>query len=102
MKVTLLGIYDRGNIAKERLHFRAESDLDLAFFVVLDSLWINATQVQAGYRTAYWFPPHAVKRSENVVLYTRSGNETIEPHTDGAVYHFLFRGSGAAIYVNPT
>jgi hypothetical protein len=102
MKVTLLGLYDRGVIANERVHFRAEDDLDLAFFVVLDSLWVDSSKVQAGFRTGYWFPPRTIKKGEHVVLYTRSGTPNTEPHTDGATYHFVFRGQGNPIYTNTT
>jgi hypothetical protein len=100
MKVTLLGLHDRGVIDKERVHFRADVDIDLSFFVVLDSFWVDAKSVQAGYRTGHWFAPRTIKKSEHVVLYTRSGNENTEPHTDGNTYHFLFRGCGNAIYAN--
>jgi len=102
MKFTLLGLYDRGVLSKERVHFRADIDLDLSFFMVLDSFWLGVNQVQAGYRAGYWFPPHAVKRYQHVVLYTRPGNPTIETHSDGSTYHFLFRGSSAAIYTTPS
>jgi hypothetical protein len=101
MKVTLLGVYDRGVISKERVHFRADVDLNLSFFIVLDSFWIDATNVQAGYRAGYWFAPHSVKKSENVVLYTRAGTPSTEEHSDGATYHFVFRGNTEAAYTTP-
>jgi hypothetical protein len=102
MKVTLLGLYDRGVIAKERVHFRAEVDLDLSFFIILDSFWVDQTRVQAGDRLVHWFAPRAIKRGEHVVLYTRAGNPSTEPRTDGSTYHFVFRGQGNAVYLSPS
>jgi hypothetical protein len=101
MKISLLGLYDRGVIDKERVHLRAEVDLDLSFFVVLDSLWVDQTKVYAGDRMAHWFAPRAIQRNEHVVLYTRAGNPTTEPHTDGSTYHFVFRGQGTPVYLTP-
>jgi hypothetical protein len=36
MKFALMGIYDRGNLQMERLHFKLLADFDLRFFVVIE------------------------------------------------------------------
>ena len=48
MKISVAGIYDRGDLNKERLHFRADTDLDLSFFVLFDTQLLAAGQVSAG------------------------------------------------------
>jgi hypothetical protein len=90
MKVALVGLYDRGVLDKERVHFRATSDLDLSFFVVLDSIYVSPTTIQPWNRFGYWFSPQPVKTGENIVLYTRTGKNSTETRTEG-IYHFLFR-----------
>lgn len=113
MKVSWVGIYDRGKIASERAHFRATVDFDLQFVVVLDSertlklpppappsplegLLLppvaSPDTVQAGNKDCFWFPALRVKTGENVVLYTRGGTANTETRADGQVYHFFFRG----------
>ena len=101
MKITLLGLYDRGILSNERVHFRAEEDLNLSFFMVLDSFWADATQVQAGYRAGFWFRPQTIKNSQHVVVYSRAGSPSTETHSDGATYNFICRGSSAPIYSDP-
>jgi hypothetical protein len=101
MKISVAGIYDRGNLDKERVHFRADTDLDLSYFVLLDTMWINDTQVAAGSHGAFWFAPQQIPRGHHVVVYTRVGTPNVETRDDGSVYHFVFRGLGYPQYVSP-
>lgn len=107
MKATWLGIYDRGNIATERIHFRALVDIDLQFYAVIDTEYqsvalfsspLNQTQIAVGNKNCLWFAPYQVKAGQNVVVYTRAGSSNVETRTDGSVFHFLFRGLGQALY----
>ena len=34
MKVVCLGIFDRGDISKERVHFHALADIDLRYYAI--------------------------------------------------------------------
>lgn len=99
MKISVAGIYDRGNLEKERVHFRADTDLDLSYFVLLDTMWINATQVSAGNHSAYWFSPQQIPRGHHVVVYTREGTPSVETRADQSVYHFVFRGLQHPLYI---
>lgn len=101
MKVSVAGIYDRGVLDKERVHFRADTDLDLSFFVLLDTQSMTPTQVSAGNLSAYWFAPRAIPRGQHVVVYTRVGNVSAETRNDGSVFHFLFRGLPNPLYALP-
>jgi hypothetical protein len=98
MKATWVGIYDRGNIANERVHFRASVDIDLRFCVILDthyqqpSIFQPGGVIEAGSKNCYWFAPFIIKAGQNVVLYTRVGNQNTETRPDGSVFHFFFRG----------
>ncbi len=100
MKISVAGIYDRGNLDKERVHFRADTDLNLSFFVLLDTMWIDATQVSAGNHSAFWFAPQQIARGHNVVVYTRAGTPNVETRPDGTVFHFVFRGLAYPQYVS--
>ncbi len=107
MKVAWVGIYDRGNIQLERVHFRALFDIDLQFYAILDTQYqsplpfIQAApfnQIGVGNRNCFWFAPFKVKAGQNVVLYTRAGAQNTETRTDGSVFHFFFRGLALPIY----
>ena len=98
MKISVSGIYERGILDKERVHFRADTDIDLSFFVLLDTARMNATQVYAGNRSAFWFAPQAIPKGHHVVVYTRAGTPNVETRKDGSIYHFFFRGLPNPLY----
>jgi hypothetical protein len=98
MKISVAGIYERGIVDKERVHFRADTDLDLSFFVLLDTARKNSTQVYAGNRSAFWFAPQPIPKGQHVVVYTRAGTPNVEKRNDGSIYNFLFRGLTYPLY----
>jgi len=100
MKVNLLDVYDRGALDKERIHFKALVDIDLAFFIVLDSTinLLSPGSIQAGNKGCFWFTSYKVKAGENVVLYSRNGVHSSETRKDGSVFHFFFRGLAQPVY----
>ena len=101
MKVALVAIYDRGDLAKERVHFRATADLDLRYYVLLDTVYLTAETIQATQKQCYWFPAEPIKKDENIIVYSRAG-ASINETKSGTVYHFRFRGRSAAAYSDPS
>src|SRR5450759_4870249 len=102
MRVIWLGIYDRGDLSKERAHFRALFDIDLQFYAVLDTQYQTpfpfGSRIEANNKGCYWFIPFQVKAGQNVVLYTRAGSQNTETRNDGSVFHFFFRGLQQPLY----
>jgi hypothetical protein len=101
MKISWIGIFDRGVLANERIHFRALYDLDIVNYAVYDTTRIDKTSVFSSQKSCWWFSSKKIKAGENVVLYTRAGIATTETRQDGAIYHFLFRGLIQPLYVKP-
>ena len=101
MKLALVGLYDRGSLDKERIHVRAEVDLDLTYFIIVDSHYLSPTAVEAGNRMGYWFVPRLLKKGEHAVVYTRAGSPSTETRPDGSTYHFVFRGHANTLYASP-
>jgi hypothetical protein len=101
MKVVCLGIFDRGDISKERVHFRAIADISLQFYAIYDTNYLGDDKIQTQHKNCFWFAPFQVKAGQNVVLYTRIGNQNTEPRNDGSVFHFFFRGLNQPIYTQP-
>jgi hypothetical protein len=100
MNVSVAGIYERGVLDKERVHFRADTDIDLSFFVLLDTSRVNSTQVYAGNHSAFWFAPQGIPKGQHVVVYTRAGTPNVEKRDDGSIYNFLFRGLANPLYAH--
>lgn len=101
MKFLFVGIYDRGILEKERLHFRAMSDCDLQFCIIIDTYFINEKAIQAGQRITYWFAGKRIKAGENIVVCSRAGTESTENRPDGNTIHFYFRGNAISINNDP-
>jgi hypothetical protein len=98
MKVQWVGIYDRGNLLTERVHFRAIFDFDLCFYAVLDTHYQGVNVIEAHNKNCYWFGSYQVKAGQNIVLYTRAGAQNTETRNDGSVFHFFFRGLNQPLY----
>jgi len=62
MKVQWIGIYDRGNLTSERVHFRALVDIDLRFYAIVDTQRIDASRIFVGPRSCFWFVSQLVKQ----------------------------------------
>jgi hypothetical protein len=108
MRAVWVGVYDRGMLPTERVHFRAALDVDLVRYLLFDTNIVRVglagslpTGVWLGNKTCYWFPSAPIRAGENVVVYTRAGIASTETRRDGAIYHFLFRGLSAPLYTHP-
>jgi hypothetical protein len=101
MKVTLVGIYERGILNNERVHFRASVDLDLNYYAVFDTQHLDANRIFLDHKSCYWFSAKQIKTGDNIVLYTRAGVPNVETRNDGTIYHFFFRGLNNPLYPNP-
>ena len=100
MKAVCVGIYDRGSIEKERVHFRVLDNIDLVFFAVYDTKSVGVDRVEAGHKSCFWFSSKQIKAGENIVLYTRVGNPSSENRAECSVFHFFFRSLVQPIYTN--
>lgn len=101
MKAILVGLYDRGKLSDERVHFRALFDLDLSYYVIFDSFYSTPSTISVTQKTCYWFTSRQIKAGENLVLYTRAGTPSTERRADGSIYHFVFRGLSRPLYADP-
>jgi hypothetical protein len=101
MRAVWIGVYNRGEIASERVHFRATNDINLVRYVLFDTLRINDNALANGNRGSFWFSSLEIRTGENVVVYTRAGQYSREVKPDGSVYHFIFRGLTTPLYAFP-
>jgi hypothetical protein len=108
MRAAWVGVYDRGNLQTERVHFRAILDIDLVRYVLSDTTIARpfpGAQPQGltpgNTSSSFWFPTMAIRANENVVVYTRAGIPSREARPDGSIYHFIFRGLAQPLYGNP-
>jgi hypothetical protein len=93
-------ISSRGDKINERIHFEVWRDADLSFYVLIATAINGPSQILAGNRTCYWFPPRAVKPGDTVCVYTKPGNNAsgagLAPN--GHTMHFAYWGSSTPLF----
>ena len=95
MKVQIVRIADRGVPTKERLHLRAEADVDIGQYLVFHTGFVapDSTNIATPPKHVFWFRASVIKAGDNVVLYTtRVGLASSEERPDGGKNHFFYWG----------
>ena len=89
MKIVLTSFGDAGNISEERIGFRVKESCNMKFFVVY-----HTRKTEGGFSNrpahVFWFYPKDVKAGDEVVLYTKSGKDSIEEKGDHKVHFFYW------------
>lgn len=100
MKIDIVEILDRGVANKERLYLKVNSSANLNYFVVFDNSFTtpNFSQISNLPKRAYWFPSKDVKPGDNIVLYTKSGNDNSVLNPNENYTHFFYWGLSQTIW----
>jgi hypothetical protein len=101
MRLQLLGVVDRGQPNKERLHLRAFAAIDLSSFVVCISRKSGVSLVRSGPLSAFWFPTTHVASGDHVVLFSGGGANTSRLNPDGSTSHFFYWGLTSTVWNAP-
>lgn len=100
MKIQILKIREHGNAAKEYVFMRANEDLDLGDYAIVDTTFNRKGDISNVMRHFYRFPKgYMVKKDERVVLNTYKGKDNANSKsTLGYKIHEFHWGSSAAIW----
>lgn len=99
MSIELRSIVDKGNLSKERLTFRVNSNSDIGDYVILQSGFADG-EVTTDIHNAFWFSYKPVKKGDLIVLYTRSGSGSVKPLKQSGFAHFYYWGLNSAMWEN--
>lgn len=97
LKITRIEKNDSGS--SEYIMFRAEEDLQLSSYAVIDTTYSNA-QVSNLNRHFYRFPNKTVKKGEYVILYTQKGKDFLGKTKLSNVCHYFYWGLAKEILNN--
>jgi hypothetical protein len=100
MKLKISSYADAGNFQKERVIFKADSDLELGEYAVFCSALSSDGNATSGRKTAYWFPDGMIKKDDLVVLYTKRGSSSTKKLDEERTAHFFYWGDDHAIWGN--
>lgn len=99
MEIVLSSIADKGDITNERVGFKVLKDCQLKYFMVF-----KTHKTEAGFynrsTNSFWFVPKEVKTGDKVVLYTRTGLDSVVNNADGTKTYFVYWGLNEPIFKN--
>jgi hypothetical protein len=97
--VSGLSIANPGDLSRERIVFRALSDMNLGQFAVFCCHTDEQGQLYAGDLVAtYWFSNTQIKKDDVVVLYTKEGKRKEKLLPDAAMSHFYYWGRAETLW----
>jgi hypothetical protein len=99
--VKIVGIVDRGVPGKERLHLAAVANVSLNYYAVFDTVYVGPDGIAPIPRRAYWFADYQVKAGDQVILYTKPGEQSTKQRNDGYINHFFYWGLDRHIWKDP-
>lgn len=88
----IVSIADKNNPANERVHLAVDADCNLSSYLLMATVLLADGRIYAGFRPTYWFAEQAVKKGDQVIVYTKKGAESKDVQTDGHTNYFLYWG----------
>ena len=77
MEIRISSIADKGNLSSERIGFKVLQTCQLKYYIA-----IKTKKTEGGFRNIgdafFWFLPQTVNKNDNVVLYTKNGENSIK------------------------
>lgn len=103
--IELVAIKDHGNIARERIVFRATESKDIGGCIVLRVVTVLRDKkrlLQNTVRDAYWFIDRVVTQGDLIILYTKATSTAykIKAEEGKKASHFFYWGLTDAIWGN--
>lgn len=92
MNIEILGVKEKGNKNKERIVFKALSDLDIGYYMVFFTEKLEENAFNGNAKHVFWLPNKEIKKGDLVVLYTKHGKESEKTNLNGDTSYFYYVG----------
>jgi hypothetical protein len=96
MKLIITAIRDAGDLAKERIVFKADAAIDVGEYVLLQTGFREDSLTNSVFHT-YWFPDKDIGARDFVVLYTKAGTSRDKEFKE-VISHFFYWGKASPIW----
>ena len=90
MKLSILGIRDKGILDKERVTLKAKEATLLASYIMVGSF--KGEDSSFWFDCGFWFPSTRVKGGDAIVVYTKSGTHKTKVTRLGTMTYFYYLG----------
>lgn len=97
MAIVLQSIGERGLLSDERIGFKVSSPSNTKNYLVFSTLKTGVGFYNRS-ENVFWFPPQEVTSKDQIVLYTKSGQDSIKQNSDGSKTYFYYWGLDEAIF----
>lgn len=102
MKFKINRVIDYGTHQSERVELAVLQDCSLQYFILIDTTYVEENKISNTMRHMYWFTHQEVKKGDEVVLYTKSGQTSILEINGGSNKRYtLYWGLGNSVWNNP-
>ena len=99
MEVRISSIADKGDLANERIGFNILKNCELKYYIVFKTKKTNNGFANIS-SNSFWFLPNQVNEGDKVVLYTKSGNNSIKENENGSKTYFFYWGLDSPLFKN--
>jgi len=97
MEIKLNSIGNKGELANERIGFVALKNCQIKHFLL-----VHTNKTENGFankgQNFYWFLPQEVKENDQIVLYSKRGQNSIINNNNGTKTYFFYWGLQEAIF----
>lgn len=97
MAIKLSAIGDKAQLSDERIGFNVLSPSNMKNYLVFSTV-----RTENGFsnrsKNVFWFPPREVATGDQVVLYTKGGQDSVKENTDGSKTYFYYWGLQETIF----
>lgn len=92
MALRIEGIRQPGDLSRERIVLRADSDTDIGRYLILSARASNGKTLAGRIPNCYWFPDREIKAGDFVVLYSKAGTRNVKENDSGNASYFFYWG----------
>lgn len=99
----ILYVGDKGNLDQERVILKANAQLDLIGYILINSFSEDGQTCYDLNDKAFWFPKKIVNAGEYIRVYTKSGNnQTVQStfNKEPATFHDFYWGLKSPIWLD--
>jgi len=90
MNLSFLRIRDKGDLANERLVFRASANTDIGEYVLIKAFYTDDTPYSGEPEFSFWFMDKPIKKNDLVVIYSKVGSHSSKLLENERTSHFFY------------
>ena len=100
MDLQIRKVIDFGTLASERVIIDVINDCQLHYYLLADTTYTAENTISNEWKHTKWFATRSVKKGDEVIVYTRTGNNEKQDLGNGRTRHVIFWNLGNSVWNN--